>query len=158
MRSFLLAVLALSIAGCGTVIDDLYRQAERYGVPTDSRRYDDVRRDVDDYVRDVDRAVDLDRQQADRISNLLEDRASRATTRGRYGVDAYPFPRRARASSEVERFWRDADRDIERILGRRQRDDYRRFVRRFASDDRYRSRDRDRDDDRDDDDDDWDDN
>ncbi len=140
MRSLVLAALALSFVGCGTAIHDHHRQAGRYGVPADGRRYDDLRRDVGDYVRSVDRAVDLDRRQADRIANLLEDRAARASTRGRYGVDAYPFPRRARASSEVQRFWRDADRRIERVLGRRQRDAYRRFVRRFASDGRARSR------------------
>lgn len=164
MRLFLFAFVAVSLSGC-VGLDDLYRDVERWDPRSrypDSRtdRYDsDVRRDVDRYLRDVDRAVRLDRRQEQDIGRLLEDRAYDFTRRGR--SDRYyetPFPRGRDASREVQRWWNDTDRAIERRLDRRQRDDYRRFVRRF--DDR-RSRDR-RDDrwdrrDRDDDDDDWDD-
>ena len=164
MRLFLLAVLAVSVAGCSS-IDDLYRQAERAGSRTTDGRYSDsrdLRRDVDRYVRSVDRAVRLDRRQERRVFELLEDRAYRYASRGRYDRDrraASPFPRTARPSRDAERFWRDADRRIERVLDRRQRDRYRDFTRRFE--DRRNRRDRDRRDrdrrDRDWDDDDWDD-
>ena len=164
MRLLSLALLAAGLAGCAS-IDDLYRDVERYprewsrDLP-DYRRGGDavrVRRDVNRYVRDVDRAVRLDRSQERRIADRLEDRAYRYLDRRDRRDDrdrrAYPFPRSQRASREVRDWWRGVDRDVERELSRRQRDDYRRFVRRF--DDRYE-----RDDDWDDDDwddDDWDD-
>ena len=161
MRLLLLSALAVALAGCGS-LDDLYRQAERASGRTYDGRYDrdsrDLRRGVDRYVRDVDRAVRLSNRQERRVRDVLYDRADRYAYRGgRYADD--PFPRSRRASREADRFWRDADRAIERELDRRQRDRYRRFTRRFED----RSRDRNRRDnrwerrDRDDDDDDWDD-
>ena len=145
MRLFLFAALALFVSGCGS-LDDIYRQNDRYGHRTaDSRASNEVRRDVGRYVREVDRAVRLDRRQERQIFELLEDRAYRAATRGRADRnrrDAYPFPRSARPSREAERFWRDADRRIERVLDRRQRDRYRDFTDRFERRDRRDRRDR----------------
>lgn len=155
MRLFVLLLLAGLAAGCAT-FDDLYREVERYpdDVYRDSRypdpNHNEVRRDVQRYVRDVDRAVRLDSRQERRLEDLLEDRTYRTLERDRYDRrSAYPFPRSRRPSREVERWWRDTDRAIERTLSRRQRDEYRRFVRRF--DDRDRRYDDDWDDD------DWDD-
>ena len=156
MRLFLLATLAVSVAGCGS-IDSLYREAERAGSRAYGDRYGtsrDVRRGAERYVDQVDRAVRLDRRQERRVYDLLEDRAVRYARDRR---SASPFPRRARQSRDADRFWRDADRRIERVLDRRQRDRYRRFTRQFddrrdRDDRRYRDRD-----DWDDDDDDWDD-
>ena len=140
-RPFLLAALAAPLlAGC-VGVDQLYRDVERrlpdWLPDTRTGRYDaaDVRRDVDRYVDDVDRAVRLDRRQADDVARLLEDRTYDLLERGRrddrygdrYGAD-YPFPR-ARASRDLDRWWDDADRAIERVLDGRQRDAYRRFVR-----------------------------
>jgi len=167
MRLLLFTFVAVSLSGCvGLGLDDLYRDVERWDPRTsDSRtdRYDrDVRRDVDRYLRDVDRAVRLDRRQEQEIGRILEDRAYDFTRR--YDRDRYvesPFPRDRVSSREAERWWDDTDRAIERRLERRQRDAYREFVRRF-DDRRYRDRRdtrwerRDRDDD-DWDDDDWDD-
>jgi hypothetical protein len=179
LRLFLLALTAVSLSGC-VGLEDLYREVERYDPRyenyPDSRtdRYgSDVRRDVDRYLRDVDRAVRLDPRQERDLGRLLEDRAYDFSRRGRYDRDRYdrdryvdsPFPRSRNSSREVQRWWSDTDRAIERRLDRRQRDAYRRFVRRF-DDRRYRDRrdtrwdrrDRDwDDDDDDDDDDDWDD-
>lgn len=157
MRFLVLLLLAGLVAGCAT-LDDLYREAERYpdDVYRDSRYPDrndnEVRRDVQRYVRDVDRAVRLDSRQERRLEDLLEDRTYRLLERDRYDRrSVYPLPRSRRPSREVERWWRDADRAIERTLSRRQRDEYRRFVR------RYDDRDHRYDDDDDWDDDDWDD-
>ena len=171
LRSATLIGLAVSVVGCGS-IDSLYREAERAGNRAYNDRYGDrsstsrdVRRGAERYVDRVDRAVRLDRRQERRVYDLLEDRAVRYASRGRYDRDrsgASPFPRRARQSRDADRFWRDADRRIERVLDRRQRDRYRRFTRQFDDrryhDDRRdredrRSRDRDDDDDWDDDDD-----
>ncbi|MEM1116868.1 MAG: hypothetical protein AAGJ11_10215 [Bacteroidota bacterium] len=153
MRALSLLVVAAALAGCVS-FDQLYREAERQSGRwfPDSRRANvsEIRRDVRDYVRDVDRAVRLDARQAERIERRLEDRTYDLLTRRRdYGASAYPFPRERRASREVRDWWRATDRDIERELGDRQRRDYRRFV------DRLDDRRRDRDDDWDDDD--WDD-
>lgn len=166
MRLLLFAFVAVSLSGClGLGLDDLYRDVERWDPRTsDSRtdRYDtDVRRDVDRYLRDVDRAVRLDRRQEQEIGRILEDRAYDFTRRGRYDRDRYvdsPFPRGRTSSREVERWWDDTDRAIERRLQRRQRDDYREFVRRYDRyDDGRRSRRDTRWERRDRDDDDWDD-
>ena len=164
MRLLLLAIAAVSLPGC-VGLDDLYRDVERWDPRSrypDSRtdRYDtDVRRGADRYLRDVDRAVRLDRRQEQDIGRLLEDRAYDFTRRGGYDRDRYaesPFPRGRDASREVERWWDDTDRAIERRLDRRQRDEYRRFVRRFE-DRRYQDRRDTRWERRDRDDDDWDD-
>ncbi|MGB3542134.1 hypothetical protein [Rubrivirga sp.] len=154
MRSLLLLALAASLVGC-VGLEELYRQADRF--PTD-RRYDERgydNRGVDRYVREVDRAVRLDRRQEERVRDVLYDRSYRFEDRYRRSRVESPFPRRARASREVDRFWNDTDRAIERQLRGRQRREYRRFTQRFERDRdrRYDRRDRRGDDD----DDDWDD-
>lgn len=137
IRLSLLAAVAVSLSGCvGLGLDDLYRDIERWDPRTADSRSDrygtDVRRDVDDYLRDVDRAVRLDRRQEQEIGRVLEDRAydfERRSGRDRYAES--PFPRGRSASRDVERWWDDTDRAIERRLERRQRDAYRDFVRRY---------------------------
>lgn len=144
MRLSLLLLLAALATGCAP-LEDLYREVERYSedVYRSARTggsNGDVRRDAERYVRDVDRAVRLDRDQERRMQDLLEDRADRLLDRDdRYDRRSdYPFPRSERASREVERWWADTDRAIERLLSGRQRDDYRRFIERY---DRYDDRD-----------------
>lgn len=141
MRALSLLVLAAALGGCASV-EDLYRQAERQSGRwfPDTRHADasEVRRDVRDYVRDVDRAVRLDDRQVRRIEDRLEARTYDLLTNRRYGRrSAYPFPRGQAASREVEDWWRATDRLVERELGDRQRRDYRRFVDRY-DDRRYR--------------------
>lgn len=149
MRSLILLALAASLTGC-VGLEELYRQGER--LPSerrsgdrgyDNRGYDGRgdTRGADRYLNDLDRAVRLDRRQEERVRELLYDRVYRFEDRSRGGRYESPFPRRARPSREVDRFWRDTDRAIERQLNRGQRRDYERFT------DRYR-RDRDRRDDR----------
>lgn len=159
MRLLVLFLLAGLAGGCAT-LDDLYREVERYpdtvyGDRRDDRRSDRaVRRDVQNYVRAVDRAVRLDRSEERRLTDLLEDRTYRHLDRDDRR-SAYPFPRSSRASRAVAGWWKGTDRAIERMLSRRQREEYRRFTRRY--DDRGRYDDDRYDDDDDDDDDRWDD-
>lgn len=124
--------------------DARYPDTRRY---PDARRYPDTRRapgtrgsraavytrvagDADRYVRTLDRQLRLDRQQERRIHNLLTDRAydrvARKSSRDRERY--YPFPRRAEDRRNSD-WWRSTDRQIERVLNRRQRQAYRDVVR-----------------------------
>ena len=105
--------------------------------------YSRVSNDADRYVRSIDRALRLDRRQEQRIARLLSDRAFREVRSKRSRDVAYPFPRRA-ADRATAKWWRDADRRIERELDRRQRRIYKDMTRQYERsarrDDRRRGR------------------
>jgi hypothetical protein len=152
-RHFLLPLLLLFlIAGCATYGQGTNYPDRRY---PDNRRYPDTRRsdrdrqrvdrDVRDYVRILDRNLRLNQQQEQRIDRLISDRTYRLLDRSRgYSQnDLYPFPRRfdRRQNQRVEAWWNEIDRDVERLLDRRQRDEYRYLTRRYdRRDQRYDDR------------------
>lgn len=132
--------------GQGTVYDRRvpdYRRGDRH----QSRYYDRVHHDVREYVRIMDRRLRLDPRQQQRIHHLLDDRAERLLdrTHPRDHAYVYPFPRRLdnrRQNQHLERWWLDADRQIERQLDRYQRDEYRYMTRPYGyRDGRYDRRD-----------------
>ena len=124
----LLAAALLVLSGCQSLgsLDQIYREIERIPRAWDrgggGGRAD---RDASDYVRDVDRAVRLDGRQERQVRDIVQYRASRVDDRDS------PFPRGRSSSRAVETWWRDTDRQIERLLSDRQRDDYRDFVARY---------------------------
>lgn len=155
-RLLLLAVL-VGLTGCAEFgyAQDAYRNR----FPDRGGRYDDYSRtpeyrritsDAAQYASRVDRALRIGSGQERRIRDLLVDRTARLLqqTRPRDHRAVYPFPRNTSTRASRD-FWDRADRDIERILGRRDADAYRRFVRygdryddrdgRYRDDDRYRN-------------------
>ena len=168
IRPTLLVLALAALSGCAELgtIQDVYRQ--RTPDRSSSGRYDrddyartaEYRRitgDAADYARRVDDALRIGSGQERRIRDLLTDRTARLLQRtsARDHRDVYPFPRRFSGDSRAARtFWTQADRDIERLLGRADADTYRGYVRAGGRvDDRYRDdryRDERRDDRRDD--------
>ena len=153
IRSTLLVLAVAALAGCAELgtVQDVYRQ--RYPDRTSSGRTDrddyartaEYRRitsDAADYARRVDDALRGGSGQERRIRDLLTDRTARLLqrTNARDHRAVYPFPRRFSGDSRAARtFWDQADRDIERLLGRQDADTYRRYVRAGGRyDDRYR--------------------
>lgn len=143
----LLLLALVALGGCAELgaAQDIYRgrlpdrypgrdrsadsRADDYSRTTEYRR---ITADAADYARRVGDALRLQNQQEDRIRDLLVDRTARLLqrTRARDHRDVYPFPRDFGSSTRATRsFWATADRDIERILGRRDADLYRRYVR-----------------------------
>lgn len=143
---------------------------DRYGA-RGSREWRSVNRDVQRYVRELDRELRLTDRQAWRIGDILQRRAYKLLeeSRTRNTRRIYPFPRRLRSDRYANRtiayFWRDADQRIERVLQGRQVREYRYLTGRtryrdgrgryddgrrdrYDYDDRYDDRDRDRDRDR----------
>lgn len=137
MRPLLSAAVAvLLLSGCIS-LDQVYREIERLPRQWDPRVLGGVdarlQRDVQDYVREMDRDVRLDSRQRGQIENLLTSRAARISSRD------YPFPRERATSRTAEDWWVETDRQIERQLDSRQRDAYRDFVYRIE-DRRYEDR------------------
>jgi hypothetical protein len=166
-RLFLLAALVAGLTGCAElgvaqdVFGSRYPDRDRYPDRRRTGQYEDYARtteyrritsDADAYARRVGDALRLDNGQERRIRDLLVDRTARLLQRTspRDHREAYPFPRDFRYESRSSRaFWAQADRDIERLLGRRDADAYRRYVRAGGRsngryDDRYGRRDGDR--------------
>jgi hypothetical protein len=165
-RLLLLAGLLVGLGGCTElgyaqdVFGGRYPERGRYPDRTSGRddysrtpEYRRITSDAADYARRVDDALRVGNDQERRIRDLLTDRTARLLQRARARDhrEVYPFPRRFRGETRATReFWAQADRDIERILDRRDAQAYRRFVRaggqvdrRGRSDDRYDRRDRD---------------
>ena len=144
---------SLVAAGCVPLGVENPRTDRRYP----DARYPDTRRstrterviysrassDANRYVRSIDRRLRLDRRQEERISRLLADRAYDQVRRTNARDRAYPFPRRA-ADRATEKWWRDADRRIERELNRQQKRVYKDMTREYERsarrDDRNRGR------------------
>lgn len=108
-----------------------------------------IDRDVKAYVRHLDRYLRLNRRQEREIRAILADRTDHLlrTTRPSSRREVYPFPREYERyhNRTVRRWWINADRDIERALDRRQREEFRRLKQGY---DRRRDRDYDYRDDR----------
>ena len=145
-RLLLLAAAVFAVAGCSDLgyAQDVYNripgQSGRpsnggYGRADDYSRTTEYRRissDASDYARRLDSALRLSNGQEQRIENLLVDRTARLLqrTNPRDHRDVYPFPRRFSGDSRAARsFWASTDRDIERLLDRRDADAYRQYVR-----------------------------
>jgi hypothetical protein len=146
-RPLLLAALVVGLTGCAElgvaqdVFGSRYPDRDRYPDRRRSGQYEDYSRtteyrritaDAGDYARRVGDALRLDNGQERRIRDLLVDRTARLLQRTspRDHRAAYPFPRDFRYDTRATRaFWSPADRDIERVLGRRDADAYRRYVR-----------------------------
>ena len=104
-------------------------RADDYSRTTQYRR---ISSDAADYARRLDASLGLGNGQERRIRDLLIDRTARLLqrTNPRDHRAVYPFPRRFSGDSRAARsFWSSADRDIERILDRRDADAYRTYVR-----------------------------
>ena len=134
------AVLAglVALTGCADLgylgngrYDDYDRGSDGYY--GDRGRYDGdyrrVERDASVYANEIDRYVGVSNREERAIRDVLLRLTYRQLDRG----GAYPFPRRR---GYAERFWRQADRDIERVLDRRYREPYRYYNRYGAQ--RYR--------------------
>ncbi len=173
-RLILLGAALVALAGCADLgsIQDVYNRTGNgrtsdggYGRADDysrTREYRRISSDAADYARRVDASLRIGSSQERRIRDLLTDRTARLLerTNARDHSRVYPFPRRFSGESGAARsFWSSADRDIERILGRRDADVYRRYVRAGGryddrgqydtrNNDRGRYDNRDRDDDR----------
>ena len=146
MRSLAALVLAV-LTGCAPAAGpgwETGRHPGPWGGAYPERSAVEVRRLVDDYVREVDGALGLTDEEARHVSELLEDRAYRVITthraprdrdvRGRPprgGTAWFPFPRRAHPP-EVEAWWRNTDRAVEAALPAPRRRAYRRFALRYA--------------------------
>ena len=143
----LIPLLALLLTGCLST----YGQGTHYPDRRhpDDRRHRDTRvdhyhqrihGDVSQYVTGLDRNLRLTSRQEQRISRLLSERTYRLLDRSRNDRNLYPFPRQhdRRMSRGLEVWWGDVDRDIERYLDRRQREEYRYLTRRY--DERYERR------------------
>ena len=161
----LLGLFAISLSAC-TSLNDVYNG--RYPYP-DSRRapnrgpvygrtgdyrttaeYRRLRSDADRYASLLDRELHLNGRQENAIEAVLrqrtEDLLRRTNPRDHYRV--YPFPRDERMSGSAKSWWDRTDRDIERVLDRRQRDEYRTIARdleRYGTYDSRRYSDRGRD-------------
>lgn len=110
-------LLALVASGCATTV--YQRAPERFD------RY--VEADVAEYVRWIDRELNLSRDQERRIERMLESRTRHllANTPVRRHAHVYPFPREKRRHNAAQRrWWQDADRHVGRILSSRQADRY----------------------------------
>jgi hypothetical protein len=140
----LLGLLALGLSACTTLgLPDYgypggrYPDNRRYPYPDgghdpygDYRRspeYQSVDRDADRYTDFLDRELGLDGSQERSVEAVLEHRAEDLLrrTHPRDHRYVYPFPRDQRLSGTARRWWDDVDREIERYLDRRQRDEYR---------------------------------
>ena len=161
-RLILIGAVVVALAGCSDLgyARDVYNRVP--GRTTDGRydrRTDDYSRtpeyrrissDAADYARRVDASLRIGNGQERRIRDLLADRTARLLqrTNPRDHRAVYPFPRRFSGDSRAARsFWASADRDIERILDRRDADAYRRYVRaggRYDNRGQYDSRNNDR--------------
>ncbi len=173
-RLILLATALVALGGCaeygmargvydripgrpGRTSDGGYGRSDDY---SRTREYRRISSDAADYAQRVDASLRIGSGQESRIRDLLTDRTARLLerTNSRDHSRVYPFPRRFSGESGAARsFWSSADRDIERLLGRRDADVYRRYVRaggrydnRGQYDDRDRYDDRGQYDDRDD--------
>lgn len=127
MRTFpvslgLLAVLLLA-GGCAAHLHHRAYDPAYYRHRVD----DDARR----YVRLVDEALRLDRDQERRMARLLQSRAYHLLDRTPVHAHdrVYPFPRDRRHGRAVRVWWRDADRHLARVLTRGQADRYYDLVR-----------------------------
>lgn len=143
----LLVGISLIAAGCVPLGTQTTRNDRRYpdtrGTSTRAERviYSRVSQDANRYVRSLDRALRLNRQQEDRITRLLADRAYDQVRRSRDRNRAYPFPRRA-DDRATEKWWRDADKRIERELNRQQKRVYKDMTRQYERSARRDNRDR----------------
>lgn len=110
--------------------DSRYPDSRRAPSRTEAAVYARVSNDADRYVRGLDRALRLDRRQERRLHDLLTDRAYDRVrrTHARDRNRAYPFPRRA-GDRYNRSWWRSTDRQIERVLDRRQKRVHRDLVR-----------------------------
>ena len=110
--------------------DSRYPDSRRAPSRTEAAVYTRVANDAGRYVRDLDRALRLDRRQERRLHDLLTDRAYDRVrrTHARDRNRAYPFPRRA-GDRFNRSWWRSTDRQVERVLDRRQQRIYRDLVR-----------------------------
>lgn len=142
-----LALLALlGLSACTTLGFPGY-PGDRYPYP-DDRRYPDpvygpggdyrstpeyrsIGREADRYTDFLDRELGLNGGQERSIQIILERRAEDLLrhTDPRDHRYVYPFPRDQRLSATARRWWDDADRDINRYLDPRQRDEYRTIAR-----------------------------
>lgn len=134
-------VALLLLAGCadyryGAPLPGNTRPVPRYERPADARASAEWRRtpqdarrfvaDLDRRMRRIDRRSGLDRNQQARIERLVENRtyALLQRTHARDHRHVYPLPRVER-TREQQAFWRATDREIERVLDRRQRETFR---------------------------------
>lgn len=136
-----LVVFMLSLLAAGCVPLQTAQRHERYPrrpppraerVVVDRAVRGQIARDATHYVRRLDRALRLNRRQERRIKQLLADRAYDRVrrTRARNWERAYPFPRTERSATRAIRdWWKKTDRQILRVLNRRQRTYYRDLVR-----------------------------
>ena len=138
-----LAVLGALVFASGCVLDPaaiLGGDDYRYPDNRRDRAYDRrVERDVETYVRFMDRELRLDRRQERAVYRVLADRTERALYSRRF----YPYPRFGGPQTRAKRnWWRSTDNALRRHLTRRQWDRYRNEVRYRSGDRRYDRRDR----------------
>lgn len=155
-----LALLAVGLSACTTLgfpypddgryPDGRYPDNRRYPGPVYDRdgdyqqttEYRSIGRDADAYTDLLDHELGLDGSQESLVERVLERRAEDLLrrTHPRDHRYVYPFPRDPRRSDTARRWWEDADREIERYLDSRQRDEYRYIARDLERYGRYDDR------------------
>jgi hypothetical protein len=104
-----------------------------------ARVYRRAETDAARYARDMRPFVGLTARQERAVREILADRtvALLDRTHPRDHPFVYPFPRRAHERDRlVQRWWRDSDRAVERVLDRQQRRAYQDYVRSLQRQDR----------------------
>jgi hypothetical protein len=105
-----------------------------------------IDRDAQAYVQHLDRHLRLNRRQRSDMRRMLNDRTHHLmrSTRPHHRAQVYPFPREYdRAPNRtIRRFWVNADRELERMMTRHQRDEFRWLRDRDSRDRRYDDRSR----------------
>ncbi|HLT48536.1 MAG TPA: hypothetical protein VK002_14985 [Rubricoccaceae bacterium] len=151
----LLALLAVGLSACTTFGYPGYPgggyPGDRYPGPgrpypggdyRQTPEYRSIGREADRYTDLLDRELGLNGTQERSIEALLERRAEGLlrNTHPRDHRYVYPFPRDQRLSAAARRWWDDTDREINRYLDRRQRDEYRYIARDLERYGRYDGR------------------
>jgi hypothetical protein len=147
-RALVLVLLAGALtAGCLPHGYGAHRTSDRAVVrtppppPRSAPLYNRTDRDANAYARQLARPLRLSPMQQRQVRDVVSRRTFELLdrTRSRDHHQVYPFPRRANDRSRaVQRYWRDTDRAIERVLAPEQRRAYRNYVRYHYDHDRRR--------------------
>lgn len=134
------------VSGCAAYAGEvIYRDQRPHRAPAahapSPRQID---RDAQAYVQHLDRHLRLNRRQRADMRRILTDRTHHLmrSTRANQRARVYPFPREYDRSPNrtVTRFWVNADRDLERLMSRQQREEFRWLTGRSSRDRRYDDR------------------
>jgi hypothetical protein len=145
----LLILTAGFLVGCAPLGAGVYWPSDRGVVHrpappvANARLYHRADQDAARYARDVSRYVRLSPHQQRQVRAILADRAHHLLDRTHPHDHqyVYPFPRQVgERDRTVQRWWRDSDRAIERVMDSHQRRAYRDVVRSYERPSHQRQR------------------